>query len=99
MLLEEVMQLPASEINFWRAYYTIYPFPQERADARAAMIAQTISRMSGKMLKDGYEPKIKDYLPDYLGKPVEKSEEQKMAEEKAYVELAVAAGFAVMEKK
>lgn len=41
------------------------------------------------------------FLPDYLGEriPKMKSEEQRLAEERAFVDMAIAAGFAVMEKK
>jgi hypothetical protein len=60
------LELPASEIEFWRAYYSIFPFPQERADARAALIAQTIANMSGRMLKDIHLRSLEDFLPDYI---------------------------------
>lgn len=93
------MELPASEINFWRAFYSVYPFPQERADARTALLAQTIANMSGKVLKDGFERKLEDYLPDYLDErnPALMSEERQIAAEKAFVAEALRNGLAVME--
>lgn len=95
------MELPASEIEFWRAYYEIYPFPQERADARFAMLAQVISNMSGRTLKDNHLRKLEDFLPNYLPVVVStvSNEEQKRADERKYVQMLVAAGFAVMENK
>lgn len=65
MRLYEVMELPASEINFWQAYYSIFPMPQERADARFAMVAAVIANVSGKSLKRAV--KEKDFMPDYIG--------------------------------
>ena len=59
------MELPASEIEFWRTYYSVFPFPEERADARAAMIAQTISNMKGRFLKDNQLLSLDDFLPKY----------------------------------
>lgn len=64
--VQEIMALPATEIVGWEEYYSIYPFPQEREDARTALLAQTVANMSGRMIKDGYEKKIEEFLPDYL---------------------------------
>lgn len=51
----------------------------------------------------GYKDKdYKFFLPQYLNSIVltpEKSEEQELADERAYVEMLVASGFAVMETK
>lgn len=95
------MQLPASEINYWRDYYNIYPFPQEREDARTALLAQTISNMSGRMLKDGFERKLEEFLPDYLDERdlAKQSEEAQIQAEKAFVAEALRTGFGVMENQ
>lgn len=49
----------------------------------------------------GFQNKdLKFFLPSYLKPaPAPKSEEQKLAEERAFVERAIAAGFAKMESK
>lgn len=91
--------MPASEINGWREYFSIYPFTQEREDFRIAMLAELVN--NSVQMKYFKGKSYKDFLPDYLGEfaPKEKTEEQKEAEERAYVAMMVAAGFAVMEKK
>ena len=59
------MELPASEIEYWKDYYNIFPFPQERDDARAARLLEMMNLAAqGKAYKDA---KFKDFLPDYLG--------------------------------
>lgn len=90
------MKLPASEINYWREYYSIFPLPQEREDARTALLAQVISNMSGRMLRDMYLRKIGDFLPDYLdGRKM--TEAELIDAEKAFVAEALQKGAAVME--
>jgi hypothetical protein len=65
------MDLPASEIEFWRMYYAIYPFPQERQDKGFAMLAATITNVIGLMLAKGKALRSavseKIFMPDYLG--------------------------------
>lgn len=82
------MELPVSEIEFWREYYSMFPFPQDREDSRIALLAQTISNMSGRSLKDSALRKIEDFLPDYLGTRkitiVEKSLEQQRLEKEEF---------------
>jgi hypothetical protein len=76
-------------------YFNIYPFTQEREDARVAMLCQTIvASMTGKV------PDISMFLPkfDTVSTPV-KTEEEKLADERAYVQMLVSTGFAVMENK
>lgn len=89
------MALPASEIEFWRDYYSIFPFPQERADARAALIAQTITNMSGKMLRDNYRAEMTEFLPDYLGERA--LPKQKEPDEMAFVGKLLSSGIGKME--
>lgn len=65
-------------------------------------MARILEMLNNGVQNMGYKNKTWEFfLPDYLGehtyKP--KTEEQKMAEEKAFVDMAIAAGFAVMEKK
>jgi hypothetical protein len=80
------MELPASEIEFWRAYYSIFPFPQERADERTALLAQTISNMSGRTIKENYLLKLKDFLPHYVDDTASKRNtlEQQAEADKAF---------------
>jgi len=50
----------------------------------------------------GYKDKdFRFFLPDYLNtvSTPEKTEEQKLADERAYVQMLVNSGFAVMENK
>ena len=68
------MELPASEIEFWRVYYDIFPFPQEREDARTALLAEVISNMSGRTLKEAHLAKVEDFMPAYLLDEREKEE-------------------------
>lgn len=95
------MELPASEIEFWRDYYQIFPFPQERADARTALLAQTISNMSGRMLKDMYLTRVQDFLPDYLEERdlSKKSREAQIKAEEEFVKKALASGIGVKEQQ
>jgi hypothetical protein len=58
------MDLPASEIEYWKAYYSIFPFPEARAEAQVALLAATISNMSGKSLKRPID--MERFLPKYL---------------------------------
>jgi len=76
--------MPASEYLGWQAYFEIYPFSEDRADGRAAMLAAVIANVSGKTLKNSLRESI--FMPDYLkerNKPMpitEKSLEQQARE-------------------
>lgn len=73
--------MPASEFLGWQDYFSIYPFTQEREDARAAMLASVIANISGKVLKQPLKEKV--FMPDYLAtrQPVvEKSLDQQRLE-------------------
>lgn len=64
----EIYSFPASEIVGWEEYFSIYPFTQDREDARTALLASTIASVIwGKPIK------LEKFLPDYLGKQAEKS--------------------------
>lgn len=80
------MDLPASEIMLWKEYYNIFPFPQERDDQRAAVLATTVANVSGKTLKKSIE--IDTFMPDYLGEkdPVEKSLREQEEEDRRFGE-------------
>jgi hypothetical protein len=54
----------ANEFVGWQAYFDIYPFTQEREDARTALLAQMIANMSGKSLKKSV--KLSAFLPVYI---------------------------------
>lgn len=72
MWLEDVMALPASEIMFWRDYYDIFPFPQEREDLRTALLAERITNMISIQIagSKAHMLKIDDFLPNYLNDTV-----------------------------
>jgi hypothetical protein len=54
----------ATEFIGWQSYFDIYPFTQEREDARTALLAQMIANMSGKSLKKF--AKLSAFLPVYI---------------------------------
>ena len=54
----------ASEYFGWQEYFDIYPFTQDREDARFAMLATVIANISGKTLK--HSLREDDFMPDYL---------------------------------
>ena len=64
--------MSAREFYEWQAYFTIYPFSEDREDLRAALIAHTIANTSAAMLaqragKRSYRTVPADqFLPDYL---------------------------------
>lgn len=63
--LKEIYELPASEIAIWKEYFSIFPFSQERADERTAVLASTIANVSGKTIKKPVD--LDFFMPDYLG--------------------------------
>ena len=74
--------MPAAEWFGWQEYFYIYPFTQDREDARFAMLAAVIANVSGKTLKNTLNESI--FMPDYLKEkniPItEKSLEQQAQE-------------------
>ena len=62
-----------SEYVHWQAIYEVEPFPEERADRRAAEIIQALMLGRVKQL-----PSIIELLPDYWGErqPVQQTPEQ-----------------------
>jgi hypothetical protein len=66
--LQEIYQLPASEIVVWKEYFGTYPFSQDRQDMRFALLCQTVSNMSGRTLKESAQRAIEDFMPDYFGR-------------------------------
>lgn len=85
--------MPASEFFGWQEFFTIFPFTQERADSRFAMLAAVIANVSGKTLK--HAMKEIDFLPDFLKERkqsvVEKSIELQRKEWAAFKEKYQAA--------
>lgn len=57
--------MPASEFFGWQSYFDIYPFSEDREDARFAMLAAVIANVSGKSLKRAMRET--DFMPNYLG--------------------------------
>ena len=62
--------MPANDFIGWQAFFTIYPFTQDREDARTALLAQITANMSGQKLKNPL--KLSAFLPTYIdeAKPI-----------------------------
>ena len=56
--------MSAKEYIGWQAFFDIYPFTQEREDARTALLTQMIANMSGKQLK--HPAKLSAFIPVYV---------------------------------
>lgn len=65
--------MSASEYAKWQAIYSVEPFPEERADRRAAQQMINIRRALGD--KSG---ELKDFIPDWWGEaqPQQQTPEQ-----------------------
>ena len=74
------MELPASEVEYWKAYYSIFPLPQERDDQRTALLATIISNMSGLTLKHSID--MNTFMPDYLQESPAPIREKTLQEQK-----------------
>ena len=68
--------MSAGEYAKWQAIYSIEPFPEERADRRAAQQMINIRRALGDKSGD-----LKDFIPDWWGEaqPQQQSPEQMKA--------------------
>ena len=66
--------MSATEFMQWQVLCSIEPFGDLRADVHAAMLATTISNMSGKSLKTDLQ--IKDFVIDFIKPPVRQSVEE-----------------------
>jgi hypothetical protein len=76
------MELPASEIEFWREYYEIFDFPEERQDFQFAKLLEMLNTMAQhKYFKKAMS--WRDFMPTYLGK-VEKTKAEKLRDAKAF---------------
>ena len=53
----------ANELREWRAYFSIYPFKEDRADMRAGIIASTLANVNRGKGQSAYEPK--DFIVEY----------------------------------
>lgn len=77
-------EMSMSEYVRWQAIYKVEPFPEERADRRAAEIIQAL--MLGRVKEI---PTLADLLPDYWG---ERTPRQQTPEQiKANIQLIKAA--------
>lgn len=76
--------MSANEYIGWQTYFEIYPFTQDREDARIALLAQVIANMSGKSLKN--PAKMSAFLPTYIKseKAIDYSLEQQRADLHAF---------------
>lgn len=61
-----------SELADWMIYYSIEPFPEERADLRAGIIASTLANVHRS--KNGKVFKPEDFIPEYIEKKKESPE-------------------------
>lgn len=63
--VEELLELPASELSAWENYFDIYPFTQDREDFRMSRILEMLNINTQGL---GYKNKQWDFfIPDYLG--------------------------------
>ena len=69
--------MDASEYIYWQAIYATEPFPEERADRRAAQQMVNIRRAMG----DKSNFTVADFVPDFWGEfdPQEQTPEQMKA--------------------
>lgn len=83
--VEEVMELPASTINFWKSYFSIYPFSWDAADLNAARLMDGINNIVPKRYYKNAKSFL-DFLPVYVddGKVVELDREQQRIAAKAF---------------
>lgn len=77
------MELPASEIAFWKEYYSIFPLPQLRADIRMAKLAELINNVPQNL---AYKNKsLLFFMPRYLEQEAEAmNEEEQIRAEKDF---------------
>lgn len=60
---ELLTRISSRELAEWRAYYTMEPFGEDRADLRAGIIASTTANV---FRKSGTQPyKAQDFLPKF----------------------------------
>lgn len=62
--VKEIYDLPASVLNGWRQYFSIYPFREDREDIRNAQLRSTIFNISGKAVKK--DVKVSELMTDFL---------------------------------
>ena len=77
--------LSASEYAHWQAIYSVEPFPEERADRRAAQQMVNLRRAMG----DKSNFTVADFIPDFWGEMQPK--EQTPAQMKAAMDVIKAA--------
>ncbi len=63
--LAEVQSWPNKELREWAAFERIHPFPSQRSDVQAAIIAQASVSPWGK------PPKLTSLIPDYTKNAVQ----------------------------
>jgi hypothetical protein len=76
--------LSYDEYISWMAYYSVEPFPEERADLRNATLIAAISAMLGG------KPKAKDFLFDYWKT---EQQQQKQSPEEVLSKLKLIMGY------
>jgi hypothetical protein len=76
--------MPATEVQGWHEFFSIYPFTQDREDLRNAMLCLTFNRMNGG------KATLDTFLPDYLKEKdtpvVEKPVDQQTSQFSAFKE-------------
>lgn len=61
--LSEVAKMTSLELSYWKAYYELDPFDEERADLRSAIVASTVS--AGIPSKKKRKVKVSDFMPKF----------------------------------
>lgn len=59
--------MPATEYIEWQAYFSIFPFSEDRQDRRNAQLCAVIANISGKSLKR--DVSADTFMPHYLEAP------------------------------
>jgi|WetSurMetagenome_2_1015567.scaffolds.fasta_scaffold743819_2 hypothetical protein len=91
MTVAEISEIPASEFLGWRSYFDIYPFTQDREDARVGLLCSVIANVSGRLKT---MTNATDFIPDFLSQVTEKSLKQQELEWQAFkAKLASAKGL------
>ena len=86
--MEEVYELPSTEIIEWKNFFRIYPFSEDRQDIRIAQLSWIISKVNGG------KAELEKFIPDYLkidkpldtGKSLETQEKELAEFKRKYLE-------------
>ena len=55
--------MSSAEFSMWLTMYETDPWDDTRADVGFAVVAATVANYAGKIMKDGKEAKLSDFMP------------------------------------